>query len=150
MTSKAPSKAETATTRAIDAIRRGDLNEAQVGSIFDACAEQMVKGAVGVRWEVSIPAYQIRFGEDDITLHDAREIKRRTGKTTGQLDLLGDADDFFTVVEAYAVNHLGWDPEDAAKAIGQIPVNEAAELVKTVAVKDDPKDRPGIGSTAAT
>ena len=142
MTAGAPSKADTITKRTMEAIARGDLNEAQVGSIFDACAEQMVRGAVGTRWEVHIPAYQIRFGEDDITLADARTIKRKTGKTTGQLDLLGDADDFFAVVEAYCVGHLDWDPEEAATRIGQIPVNEAAELVKTVAVKDDPKGLP--------
>lgn len=139
MTAGAPSKADTITERALKAIAAGDLNEAQVGSIMDACAEQMVRGAVGVRWEVSIPAYQVAFGEDDITLTDARWIKHKTGKTTGQLNLIGDADDFFAVVEAFCVNHLGWDPDDAAARIGQIPVNEAAELVKTVAVKDDPK-----------
>lgn len=143
MTANAPSKADTITERAMKAIASGDLNEAQIGSIFDACAAQMVKGAVGLRWVVKIPAYQIEFGEDDITLADARDIKRRTGKTTGQLDLIADADDFFAVVESYVIGHLGWDPEEAAARIGQIPVNEAAELVKTVAVKDDPKGRPG-------
>ena len=142
MTANAPSKAETITERAMKAIAAGDLNEAQIGSIFDACAEQMVRGAVGVRWEVSIPAYQIKFGEDDITLADARAVKRKTGKTTGQLDMVGDADDFFAVVEAYCVGHLDWDPDEAATRIGQIPVNKAAELVKTVAVKDDPKGLP--------
>lgn len=142
MSAKAPSKAETLTERTMKAIAAGDLNEAQVGSIFDACAEQMVRGAVGVRWEVAIPAYQIKFGEDDITLSMARLVKRKTGKTTGQLSMVGDADDFFAVVEAYCVEALDWDPDEAEKRIGQIPVNKAAELVKTVAVKDDPKGLP--------
>jgi len=142
MTAKAPSKAETITDRAMKAIAAGELNEAQVGSIFDACAEQMVRGAVGVRWEVHIPAYQLQFGEDDITLSMARLIKRKTVKTTGQLSMIGDADDFFAVVEAYCVEAMDWDPDEAEKRIGAIPVNKAAELVKTVAVKDDPKGLP--------
>jgi thiamine monophosphate synthase len=150
MTAGAPSKADTVTQRALDAIRRGDLTEAQVGSLFNACCERMVAGAVGVRWEVDIPAYGVRFGEDDITLNDAREIKRRAGVTTGQLDLLGDADHFFAVVIAYCVGHLGWDPDDAESRIGQIPVNEAADLVRTVAVKDDPKGRLARESVAGT
>ena len=142
MTAKAPSKAETLTERTMKAIAAGELNEAQVGSIFDACAEQMVRGAVGVRWEVTIPAYQLQFGDDDITLAMARLIKRKTGRSTGQLSMVGDADDFFAVVEAYCVEALDWDPDEAEKRIGAIPVNKAAELVKTVAVKDDPKGLP--------
>lgn len=132
------------------AIAAGDLDERQIGSIFDACAQQMASGAIGVRWQIEIPAYQVSFGEDDVTLADARRIKRMTGRTTGQLDLIGDAADFLAVVEAWVVNHLDWDEDEAAKRIGAIPVNEAAELVKTVAVKDDPKDRPGIASGAGT
>ena len=130
-----PPKAE----RVLDCIRRDAYSDVEVASIYRTCAESMVRGAVGLRWVVSIPAFGVEFNEDDLTLNDAATIKRRVGVSTGQLDLVGDATHFMAVVWAFVVNHLGWDDEAADQKIGSIPINEAAELVSMVAVKADPK-----------
>lgn len=104
--------------------------------------ELIVKGKVGHRWQINIPAFQICFTEDDLTFLDADIIKQRTGARAADVELREDATHFAAVVYAWLVNHEGRDAVDAAKMTDGMRINDAQDCITTVAVGPDPKDRP--------
>lgn len=151
------SKAEAQKARALktafkkvnDAIRSGapagsphQLKAADAIELWSNLNELLVKGEVGFRWEINVPAFGISFTEDDLTLNDAEIIKQKTGARAADVDLRGDATHFAALVYAWLVNHQGHDAADAAKMVGGMGVNDAQDCITTVAVGPDPKDRP--------
>ena len=123
----------------LNAVRRNQLKPVEVAEIYQACAEAMSKGAVGLRWRFDLDPIEVHFGEDDMTTDMMNQAEASVGVSSDSFNLQGSTRHASAIAVAYLTVGVGWEREQAERLIGQVPVNELLGAFTTEAVGPDPK-----------
>lgn len=133
------------------AIRKNEFTPTQIMDIYRECAETLTNGAVGVRWKIKLPPpIGVEFDEDDLTMAELEWVERRTRTPAVSLSIKQSGEHLLSVIASHLIHTHEWDETEALKMVGQIPVNEAFEMVEDVVVSPDPKGRSGYVSVLGT